>query len=154
LVDPRVGAILPAEPVLASSLAVAGGVVPVAAVRAVVAADLPPVPGLEGVLERALVLALFVRPFLAGVGAGRPSTAAKSASANAAIASAAASAPLNGCASTWKVTNRCPAWISTASSPSWTRFQRRILPLARGPSPGTPTRTLRWMSPAGVAAKI
>ena len=50
-------------------------------------------------------------------------------------------------ASTWKVTSRWPPWISTPSSPSWTLAQRTILPPARGPSPGTLTRTFSWTSP-------
>ncbi len=40
----------------------------------------------------------------------------------AAIASPIASTPVSTWASAWKVTRRWPAWISTASSPSWTRI--------------------------------
>ena len=40
-----------------------------------------------------------------------------------------------------------------ASSPSWILFQRMSLPAARGPSPGTMTRTLIWARPAGSGTK-
>jgi len=66
-----------------------------------------------------------------GCGRGRPSIAAKTSRANAAIPSATPSAPWRTWLSIWKLSSRCDPEVSIASSLVWTRLQRTSFALAR-----------------------